>query len=352
MSLRQRLFPSKPSLVARVVRGALRLTSPPYAMVMYLRNLAYDWSLFKTRSVDVPVLCVGNLSVGGTGKTPMVAWLCSWLRSKEVRVAIVSRGYGQLDSGSNDEALELELALPDVPHLQNSDRSAAAQLAREELEMQAIVLDDGFQHRRLRRDLDIVLIDASEPAAADWCLPGGLMRESWNSLKRAGIVVLSRSHQASAARLKQLRQRIARRAPLALVVSSQTEPLGWHGINLPFVELNELRGRQVLAFCGIGNPTAFFQSLEQLGLTILDRRAFPDHHAFSAEDVQQLSQWASSHPTAAAVVCTMKDWVKLQTPRLGPVPLAALKIGISFGSDQAKLEQRLEEVLAKSLSHQ
>lgn len=350
MSLRQRLFSPKPSLPLVILRLLLRMASLPYALCMILRNHAYDASFLKRHSVDLPMICVGNLSVGGTGKTPMVAWLCVWLRARGLRVAIVSRGYGQLASGSNDEALELELALPDVPHLQNTDRFAAAQLAHEELDMQAVVLDDGFQHRRLKRDLDIVLIDASEPAAADWCLPGGLMREPWSGLKRADVIVLTRSHQASAPRLTQLKHRVSQLAPQALMVSSETVPLGWHGSNLPFGQLDELRGKAVLAFCGIGNPIAFFQSLEQLGLKLVDRREYPDHHAFEADDVEQLSQWARSHSPAAAIVCTMKDWVKLQTPKLGPLPLAALKIGIGFGADQVALEERLERLFADTLN--
>ncbi len=195
----------------------------------------------------------------------MVAWLCGWLRDQGWRVAIVSRGYGQLESGSNDEALELELALPDVPHLQNPDRYAAASLAHEELDMQFVVLDDGFQHRRLKRDLDIVLIDASEPSAADWCLPGGLMREPWSGLRRAGIVVLTRSNLATPERLLQLSKRVAQFAPRALCVSSQTRPVGWHGLQLPFATLDALQGRRVLAVCGIGSPAAFLAYARAIG---------------------------------------------------------------------------------------
>ncbi len=112
MRLRQRLFSPDTSLAWLLLRWLLRGASVPYAWAMWLRNLGYDSGLLKSRAVDIPVLCVGNLSVGGTGKTPMVAWLCGWLRDQGWRVAIVSRGYGQLESGSNDEALELELACP------------------------------------------------------------------------------------------------------------------------------------------------------------------------------------------------------------------------------------------------
>ena len=346
MSLRQRLFPPQPSLAIRLARWPLRLVSLPYALCMRLRNLAYDLGILKSYSVDIPVICVGNLSVGGTGKTPMVAWICSWLRERNVRVAIVSRGYGQLESGSNDEALELELALPDVPHLQNPDRYAAAKLAQEELDMQVVVLDDGFQHRRLKRDLDIVLLDMSEPAAADWCLPGGLMREPLSGLKRADIVLATRIDQADFSRLAKLQSRAARLAPGALQAPCFTKPVGWHGMGLPFKALTDLKGKSVLAFCGIGNPNAFFHTLEQLGVQVVGQRIFEDHHAFSAEDVEQLSQWTDANPGISAIVCTMKDWVKLQTPRLGATPLAALKIGVSFGEKQVELEKRLDQLLS------
>ncbi len=126
--------------------------------------------------------------------------------------------------------------------------------------MQFVVLDDGFQHRRLKRDLDIVLIDASEPSAADWCLPGGLMREPWSGLRRAGIVVLTRSNLATPERLLQLSKRVAQFAPRALCVSSQTRPVGWHGLQLPFATLDALQGRRVLAVCGIGSPVAFLRT--------------------------------------------------------------------------------------------
>ncbi len=160
---------------------------------MAIRNLAYDWGLLRSYRSPLPVISVGNLSVGGTGKSPCVAWIARWLRAHDIRVAILSRGYGQLDSGQNDEALELELQLPDVPHLQHWDRSASAVLAHEELEMQALLLDDGFQHRRMARDLDIVMIDATDPPSALHVLPGGLLREPLSALRRADVVLLSRA---------------------------------------------------------------------------------------------------------------------------------------------------------------
>lgn len=346
--LRPWLMAPDASWGARATRWLLRLLSLPYAAATALRNWAYDRDLLTVHRLDIPVVCIGNLTVGGTGKTPMVAWLARWLRERGLRVAIVSRGYGQLDSGQNDEALELELRLPDVPHLQNPDRAAAGLLAQDELEMEVLVLDDGFQHRRLARDLDIVLIDATDPPAAQWLLPGGLMRESWRGLRRAGVVVLSRARQAAPADLARLERRVARYAPRALCVRSWHEPRSLRGASTTFTSLAQLRGHRVLAFCGIGAPRPFFRMLEANGVELAGERTWPDHHAYAAEDVADLNAWAAEHPEASAVLCTMKDWVKLRMPRLGPLPLLALEIEVEFEAGCLEaLEQRVLAALAR-----
>jgi tetraacyldisaccharide 4'-kinase len=280
--------------------------------------------------LNIPVVCIGNLTVGGTGKTPAVAWLANWLRERGLRVCIISRGYGQLDSGRNDEALELELRLPDVPHLQNPDRYAAGLLAQDELEMEVIVLDDGFQHRQLARDLDIAVIDATDPPAAHWLLPGGLMRESWSGLRRAGIVLISRTQLADPVNLARIERLVARHAPQALCVRTRHQPRGLRSMSGTTTSLDQLKGRPVVAFCGIGNPAPFFQSLRAHGLLVEGERIWPDHHAYSADDVAELVAWAVDHSACAAIVCTMKDWVKIQVPRLGPLPLLALEIELEL----------------------
>lgn len=335
---------SRPSLAARGVRWCLRVLGIPYAIAVALRNGAYDRHFLATHRLDIPVICVGNLTVGGTGKTPAVAWLAAWLRTRGRRVAIISRGYGQLESGQNDEALELELRLPDVPHLQNADRYAAGLLAQDELEMEVVVLDDGFQHRRLSRDLDIVVIDATDPPAAHWLLPGGLLREPLSGLRRAGVVLISRTQLAAAENRARIERLVARYAPQALCVSTWHAPRGLRSTSGVSDSLDALQGRPVLAFCGIGNPAPFFQSLRQLGLSIEAERTWPDHHAYSADDVAELSGWAAKHGNCAAIVCTMKDWVKLQVPRLGPLPLVALEIELVV--DPAKLPALEERILA------
>src|SRR5262245_12493692 len=156
---------------------------------MRLRNWLYDRGWKRTHRAAVPVVSVGNLTVGGTGKTPCVEFVARWFRERDRRVAILSRGYGST-GGANDEAMVLEENLPDVPHLQGADRVALAAAAVEELESEVLVLDDGFQHRRLARDLDLVLVDATNPWGHGAVLPRGLLREPASGLRRAGAVLL------------------------------------------------------------------------------------------------------------------------------------------------------------------
>ncbi len=176
-------------------RIGLSAASVPYGLTVRLRNLLYDLGWLRARRAPVPVVSVGNLSVGGTGKTPFVEHVAGFYRRRDVRVAVLSRGYGA-EHGPNDEALVLEENLPDVPHLQGADRAALARSAIEELESELLVLDDGFQHRRLCRDLDVVLIDATAPWGHGRLLPRGLLREPKTGLRRAHLVALTRCDQA------------------------------------------------------------------------------------------------------------------------------------------------------------
>ena len=171
----------------------------PYTAAVAYRNRRYDLGRAAIHHVAVPVISVGNLTLGGTGKTPMVKWVARRLLAQGSRVAIVSRGYGAAAGQQNDEARELSQALPEVPHVQNRDRVAGAERAIAEFSAQCILLDDGFQHRRLARDLDIVLLDALEPFGFEHVFPRGTLREPLAGLKRAQAVCLSRADAISAA---------------------------------------------------------------------------------------------------------------------------------------------------------
>jgi tetraacyldisaccharide 4'-kinase len=323
------------------LRLILWVLSLGYGLAVRLRNLLYHLGWLSVERVPVPVVSVGNLTAGGTGKTPMVEYVAGFYRRLEYRVAILSRGYGAT-GGSNDEARVLYDNLPDVPHLQGADRVALARTALEELESEILILDDGFQHRRLARDLDLVLIDATAPWGYGYLLPRGLLREPPGSLRRAHLVLLTRCDLVAPDQLEQLRRRVARLAPGLPVVETCHQPVelvNAEGTTAP-VEL--LGQRPVAAFCGLGNPEAFRRTLEQAGATLCAFRTFPDHHAYCREDVEELVRWTAGLPVAGPVVATtQKDLVKLRLTQLGPAPLWALRIRLRVLHGQEALDRLL-----------
>lgn len=350
MDLRELLTTSRPSPGVRVLRILLWPLALLYGLGARFKNLQYDLGWKRSFKSGLKVISVGNLSVGGTGKSPVVSWLSKFLRQKNVRVAILSRGYGKLADGQNDEALELELLHPDVPHLQHWDRIESAKLAEDELEMQCLLLDDGFQHRRMGRDLDIVLLDASCPAYTQRLLPAGLFREPISSLSRCQVVMLTRVDQAKEIELERLRHEVRRANPRALLVEATHKPqslICYPNDSLPLLET--LKGKKVLAFCGIGNANSFFDALETQGCTVLDRRRWPDHHAYTGEDVEEIGKWASEHE-ADYLVCTVKDWVKLQTRKINNVKLLALRIELSIKRGEEELAGEIEKLLGSEFA--
>jgi tetraacyldisaccharide 4'-kinase len=325
-----------------VQRLGLYLANLPYGWAVTLRNLLYDRGWQRIHRAPVPVVSVGNLTAGGTGKTPCVEYVARRYRQRGRRVAILSRGYGSV-AGPNDEALVLEENLPDVPHLQDADRATLAEVAVEELESEVLVLDDGFQHRRLARDLDIVLVDATDPWGGGHLLPRGLLRESPRGLRRAGAIVLTRCDQATSDERDRVRARIGRLAPGVPVAETVHRPLGLinAGGTAP---LERLRERPAAAFCGIGNPEAFRRTLLDLGASLGAFRTFPDHHAYTRADVEDLTAWAGRQATDCVVVTTQKDLVKLRLTRLGSRELWAVRICLHVGAGQDALDRRLEQV--------
>lgn len=326
------------------MRLGLRILETPYAWAMRWRNRRYDARRTPIERVPVPVVSVGNLTLGGTGKTPMVAWIARWLRRRGLRVTVISRGYGAEAGAVNDEALELEHHLPDVPHLQNPDRLEAARVAVEELGCELILLDDAFQHRRIARDLDLVMVDACEPFGFGHVFPRGTLREPLAGLARAHAVVLSRADVVDAATRARIRERIGRYAPEAAWAEVSHAPeklLSFTGAEAP---LSSLAGQPVGAFCGIGNPAGFRHTLEACACRVVAFREFSDHYRYERSDLESLADWAASLDVSA-IVCTHKDLVKLGIDRLGPLPLRAVTITLRFLAGQEDIEASLETVL-------
>jgi len=311
-------------LAARAALAALAL---PYGLAVSARNACYDRGLVAARSAAVPVISVGNLTLGGTGKTPLVAWTCRRLIDLGRRPAVVSRGYAARPGEASDEAAELAILLPGVLHVSNRDRVAGAAAAAAS-GVDVVVLDDGFQHRRLRRDLDIVAIDATDPFGCDRLFPRGFLREPLRGLARAAAVVLTRADGLPEADRARIRGRIAAARPgLPPVVWLETEhrPAGLRAAGGTTAPLESLHGRSVAAFCGIGNPAAFRRTLAEAGAKIAGFRSFADHHAYRPADLAALAAWAE-RSAADLAVTTLKDLVRIRADRLGRLPLAAVEI--------------------------
>jgi len=330
--------------VATLLRGGLALASWPYGLAVGLRNRLFDWGWKRTHQAPVPVVSVGNLTVGGTGKTPCVEYVARFYRRHELLVAVLSRGYGGA-GGVNDEALVLEENLDDVPHLQGADRVDLAFRAFEELESEVLVLDDAFQHRRLARDLDVVLVDATNPWGHGHLLPRGLLRESPRALRRADVIVLTRSDQVSATQREYVRQKVGRLAPGVPVAEAMHRPVELVNSDREIKDLEVLRGARVVAFAGLGNPAAFRRTVEDLGATIADFRTYPDHHPYSRSDIEELRRWARQQPSDGVVITTQKDLVKLRLPDLAGRPLWAVRVRLC-GRDGGGLSELDRQLLS------
>ncbi len=329
--------------VAALVRSVLRAAEIPYRSAVEWRNRRYDRGAAKIHQVGVPVVSVGNLTLGGTGKTPLVKWLARWFTSRGRCLAVVSRGYRAAADGRNDEALELHQSLPEVPQVQNADRVAAALAAIERHGCGLVLLDDGFQHRRLARDLDIVLLDALEPFGFEHVFPRGTLREPLEGLRRAGVVCLSRADAIDQAARAAIRRRVADLAPLAVwceVVHAPTGLINSAGASQP---LDFIRGRKVAAFCGIGNPAGFRHTLAAAGSDVVVWREFADHHHYPTSDFDALRRLIELTPVEA-VVCTQKDLVKLGGEKIANQEIWAVAIEINFAAGQGALEAALRNV--------
>lgn len=337
--------------LAWALRAGLRVASVPYAAIVAIRNRRFDNDSLTAHECGVPVISVGNLTTGGTGKTPMVCWLAQWFRQRGLRVAIVSRGYGSVDGDGNDEALELHDRLPDVPHVQNPDRLEAARIAVEELAAELILMDDGFQHRRLVRHLNLVAIDATCPFGYGYLLPRGLLREPLRGLRRADAVVITRCDAVAGKQVDAIVESVAATAGSIPIARSTHRPAKLRKYPNQEVPIETLRGRAVAIVSAIGNPAAFEQTVRQCGGTVVDVQRLPDHDPYSPETVRQLRLWIEQlEDRIDLVVCTHKDLVKLRTDRMGGQPLAALMIEFELLDGHAELESLLNAIAASAQS--
>jgi len=326
---------------AAAIRLALAAAEPFYAGATRLRNRCYDAGVRSIHRLPRPVVSVGNLTTGGTGKTPMVQWLVERLRGEGEHVAILSRGYKAGASNMSDELVMLDRALnvpgrPPVLLRANPDRvKAGRELLGEHAEISVFVLDDGFQHRRIGRDLDVVLISAAEPFGFGHVLPRGLLREPLAGLRRAGAAVITHADQASPEALVAIEAEIHRQNPAlpvyhashAQVAVREEDPTAVH-------PMDELSRQPYFVFCGIGNPHAFERQLARWGGRCVGSRFFNDHHRYTALDVKSLDAQAKA-ANARILLTTDKDWVKIAglASSDGEVPIWRVEMRIEFRQD-------------------
>ena len=313
---------------ASSLRMALSIASLGYGLAIRIRNDLFERGWKSIHRAAVPVISVGNLTTGGTGKTPLVAMVCHLLQRSDLRPGIVSRGYRSVDGTANDEKLVLNLLCPGVPHAQNPDRAAAANSLTSSERVDAIVMDDGFQHRRLHRELDIVLIDATNPFGYGNLLPRGLLREPLSSLRRADVAIITRSDLVGEQVLAEISSSILAAAPqlsdhILHVVFKPTSLRNPDGTMMP---LSDVATRRVYLMAGIGNPDAFQVTADRAGMRVVGTSWFPDHHHYSSDDLHQVQQKARAS-NEALIVTTLKDLVKLPT---GCLNVHALEIAAVF----------------------
>ncbi len=333
---------------AGIARAALAPAGILYATGVRVRNGLFDRGLRSARRLPVPVVSIGNLSLGGTGKTPMVEWAVRWLRNRGRKPAILSRGYGATvgteDGGINEEAAVLAENIAETPHLRNPDRFAAGMAAIEQHGANVLVLDDGFQHRRLRRDLDIVLIDALAPPDRDHVFPWGSLREPVGALRRADFVVLTHADLAGAARVASLRALIEGIRPGISVAEACHRATTVRPASPESAMSNDISGKNIYAFCGIGQPEGFRLTLEAMGAIVTGICYFPDHHRYDERDLARLQQEAT-RTGAELVVTTQKDIVKVRSRWQGP-PLGDIRIIMALTAGESELDAALEGILA------
>jgi tetraacyldisaccharide 4'-kinase len=345
--------------LAAVLRLLLNIAAVFYGLGIALRNRLYDKGRRKSYAVTpaglvtsdrtqatIPVISIGNITVGGTGKTPMVIWLCNFLQGKGINCAILTRGYKATKGKQSDEPAVLVRNCPGAALVVNPDRLAGAMEAVKRHRAQVLIMDDGFQHRRLHRDIDIVTIDAMLPFGFNKILPAGLLRESVTALKRAHAAVITRCDLVSEDNLAKLAQTISRINPNMVVAGAVHAPVCAMTAGDRQISLEQLRGRKVYAFCGIANPDAFLATISRLGVNLVGSKIYDDHHNYTAGDVSGIYADAAQSG-AETILATEKDYNKIGLPdNASDLVLAYLAVKLRFISGQDQITQLIERSLA------
>lgn len=338
-----------------------------YGSVAALRNLVYDQGWLRAHRVGVPVISIGNITVGGTGKTPMAEFLLGKLLEMGLRPGYLSRGYGRRSHGFawvvpgrggaemyGDEALQVASGHAEVPVAVCEDRVAGAGRMLAEREIDVLVLDDAFQHRRIARDLDVVMVDATRAPWRDWPLPSGRLREFRRGLRRSHALVVSKAGNEAEAR--DALDRLRRQWPdkVACRVEWRVRGLRSSSGNAPVLAPEACAGRAAVVFAGLGNNAHFLQTVRGLGIEVLAFFPFPDHHSYSPADIEKILvamgrvREIKGKLAPAFVLTSEKDHFRLQglplMEDLSRQPLYYVEAGLRFVEGWEELEQKIKEI--------
>lgn len=323
---------------ARIVRALLAPAEALYRVVVSARGKLYDAGVFHAEDFSVPVLSIGNLTVGGTGKTPVAAWFASRLAAKGVKPGIVLRGYG------GDETIVHQRLNAGVPVVAAVDRVRGIREAIAQ-GVDVVVLDDAFQHRRAARDADVVLVNADEWSGSPRLLPAGPWREPLRSAARASLVIITRKI-ASRSTVEDVRRAMSNAAPRVPVATGHLAPGDLRstttGQTLP---LHVLQGADLTAIAAIAHPDSFFKQLTDLG-AVVRPQSFSDHHAFTRREARELAALATA---SDFVVCTLKDAVKLESlwpAEAGSLWYVSQRLKIEDGHEH--IERLLDDLVAQA----
>ena len=339
----------------KAIEALLWPLSVAYSAGARLRVRLYRAGIFRAHRLNGAVISVGNLTVGGSGKTPMVLWLAEKLLAEGKDVAVLTRGYRGFLKGSGESGMSSPGQKPgilgDEPDLlvrriaartdtvgrfrvaAGADRATSGRAAEAD-GFHWFLLDDGFQHLQLERDLDIVLIDATNPFGGGMLLPAGRLREPKSALRRADIVVITRSSHAPALEAVIRRYTSASIFFASIRVDGIARVAAAAPVAPPDLPVPEWRSRRFFAFCGIGNPAAFFGSLREWGINPVGTAVFPDHHRYSEEDRRRLQADAES-AGADGLLCTEKDILNFGAAPVAGIPAFYARVSLEMQNADA-----------------
>ena len=344
------LYRKEKPLGERILFFPLYLFSLPYGWAVRARSLFYSLKLLKTKTLPCPVISVGNITVGGTGKTPLVMTLAKGLTDRGISIAILSRGYKGTKTSepvvsdgkslflspeeSGDEPFLMAQVCKGVPVLIGKDRFANGRIALRKFGIKGLLLDDGFQHLPLHRDLDILLIDSTIGFGDQHLLPRGILREPISYLRRAHLILLTKVEDPETCR--PLEKKIHEIHPRAQVFHSHYQPMSLVDPKGEREELYSLKGKKILALSGIANPDYFSSLLKKWGTEIVSEAIFPDHHFYVSKDLSFIKEKSKG---ADWIVTTEKDMLKLRRLGIDHLPIRALRIEMKIWEEEAFLKR-------------